>query len=72
LQRQNEEIKLKSEADQAHLEEERKESLKKAEEDLRLLREEMLKERDTSDKGRGYTSSVGRSPSSTRATAKSE
>jgi len=46
LQRQNEEIKLKAEADQAHLEEEREESRKKVEDDLQLLREKTLKERE--------------------------
>jgi len=46
LQRQNEEIKLKAEADQIQLEKEREEARKKAEEDLQLLREEALGERE--------------------------
>ncbi|XP_027910362.1 uncharacterized protein LOC114169420 [Vigna unguiculata] len=46
LQRQNEEIKLKVEADQVQLEKEREETRKKAEEDLQALREEALGERE--------------------------
>jgi len=46
LQRQNEEIRMKAETDQAQLEKEREETRKKAEEDLQVLREEALGERE--------------------------
>ena len=46
LQRENEEIRLKAEADQVQLEKEREETRKKAEEDLQALREEALGERE--------------------------
>ncbi|XP_027935092.1 uncharacterized protein LOC114190415 [Vigna unguiculata] len=46
LQHQNEEIRLKAEADQARSEKEREEARKKSEEDFQLLREEAIGERE--------------------------
>jgi len=61
LKRQNEEIKLKAEADQAQLEKEREEARKKAEEDLQLLRGGGPGgKRTTSQGSRGNTSKAGR------------
>jgi len=68
LQRQNEEIKLKAEAYQIQLEKEREETRKKAEEDLQILREEALGERERLRKEAEETPTIRRCTSTTGTT----